>query len=136
MGCRAELLTLAFTSMDISSAESNGIRRRTTRKHRVLLHASDSPGDVPKALAAAKVIVDNLPEVQVEVIVNGAALDGTLSQAELLEPEPHVQVFACALGMSRRNLHVESLQTMVGIVDSAVVALTQEQLEGAAYVRI
>lgn len=108
----------------------------TTQEQRVVLHASDEPGDAAKALAAAAVLGAKLPTAAITVIVNGAALDGVLRGADELDMAGRPLVRACALGMQRRGIQAEQLQEGIATVPSAVVALAQAQLEGAAYIRI
>jgi len=94
-----------------------------TRPRTVVLHVSGDPADVSRAVAAANSLAETHPDLAVRVIVNGPALEGTT-------------VEACSVGMERRNVSPDQLQPAVHTVASAVTALVDAQLEGAAYVRL
>lgn len=102
----------------------------------VVLHCSDAAEDVQRAVAAASTITTDDPSIRAEVIVNGAALEGLRLASPPVEPGARVSVRACSMGLSKRGIPSSDLQTEVGLTDSAVVALSQAQFEGAAYLRI
>lgn len=99
----------------------------------VVMHVSDAPGDVPRALSAAKVITDTEP-MRVNIIVNGPAIAGV--EGGEIDPAEGVSIDACARAMAGRGMTEADLATGVGTVRSAVVALATAQHEGAAYIRI
>lgn len=101
----------------------------------VILHVSDDPGDVQRALDAAAGLAAADLGVSVRVIVNGAALTGLTGTDAVALPE-HTQVAACGVGLGRRGIAPDELRPAVQTVPSAVVAIVQAQLDGAAYVRI
>lgn len=102
----------------------------------VVLHVSEKPEDVSRAVAAAKGLTDAHPDLHVRIIVNGPALVGVTTAAEQLTPDEATTVEACQVGMHRRDLAPDQLQPTVQTVGSAVVALAEAQLAGAAYIRL
>ena len=108
----------------------------TARPHAVVLHVSDDPADVSRAVAAANSLAETHPDLGVRVIVNGAALEGLTSAGITLAPVEGASVEACSVGMKRRNMSADQLQPVVHTVASAVSALVEAQLAGAAYVRL
>ncbi|MEX1080003.1 MAG: hypothetical protein WED09_12950 [Homoserinimonas sp.] len=108
----------------------------TNRTHQVILHVSDKAEDVPRAVAAAETLTQNNSELDVRIIVNGTALNGVTDSAEQVSPGEATTIEACELGMQRRNLPLETLQSNVPTVPSSILAIVEAQLAGAAYVRI
>ncbi|WP_417235712.1 hypothetical protein [Arthrobacter sp.] len=105
-------------------------------EQQVLLHATQGPEDIARAVAALAPLGESLPGARISVIVNGKALAGVRKDAEPIDASRRAQVFACELGMSRNGITAEGLQEGLGTVPSAVVALATGQLDGAAYIRI
>lgn len=103
---------------------------------KVVLHCSDAPGDVQRAVVAASTITSGDPSIRAEVIVNGPALEGLRVDSPQIEPDEKVTVRACSMGLSKRGIPSSDLQTEVGLTDSAMVALSHAQFHGAAYIRI
>lgn len=101
----------------------------------VILHVSDDPDDVHRALDAAAGLQAAGLGVRVRVIVNGPALAGLTSTDTVHVPE-HTEVAACSVGLERRGIDPDELRPEVETVPSAVTAIVQAQLAGAAYVRI
>ena len=101
----------------------------------VLLHASNEPGDVQRALAAVATLGAGQPQTGIRVIVNGAALDGLTGSDPVVLPA-NTEVEACLVGMGKRGITVDQLRPAVLTVPAAVVALAQAQFAGAAYIRI
>lgn len=108
-----------------------------TKEYRdvVVLHASNDPGDVQRALAAAATLGAGQPQTGIRVIVNGAALDGLTGTDPVVLPA-NTEVEACLVGMGKRGITVDQLRPAVLTVPAAVVALAQAQFTGAAYIRI
>lgn len=104
-------------------------------EHVVVLHASTEAGDVQRALSAAATLRAKGPRVRVRIIVNGAALDG-VTGTDPVDPPPDTDVEACLTGMEKRGISTDQLRPAVRTVPAAVVALTQAQFDGAAYIRI
>ncbi len=104
-------------------------------RREVILHVSDDPADVQRALDAAAGLEDSSLDVSVRVIVNGAALTGLTGEEAVALPE-HTQVAACRVGMGRRGIDPGELRPAVQTVPSAVVAIVEAQMAGAVYVRI
>lgn len=101
----------------------------------VVLHASTTPGDVQRALAAAETLGASQPQTGIRVIVNGAALDALTGTDPVALPA-NTEVEACLVGMGKRGISVDQLRPAVLTVPAAVVALAQAQFSGAAYIRI
>lgn len=104
----------------------------------VVLHVSDAPKDVPRALAAAELITSKEP-MRVKVIVNGPAVHGLVAEKndpEEMQPCEGVRIFACRRALWGQNLTLDELGPAVESVPSAVIALATAQHEGAAYIRI
>lgn len=102
----------------------------------VVLHVSDEPRDIPRALSAAEVITaeEGLP---VQVIVNGVAVGGLLKESKhTIEPSERVEVFACQRALDAQQKSASDLLPEVGTVPAAVVALVSAQTKGAAYIRV
>jgi len=97
---------------------------------RVVVHVSDDPGDLDRAVSTAQSLRDAFPDAAVRVIVNGPALDG------LREGQPPPGVEACAIGLQRRGIDAASLRAVVEVIPSAATVLVEAQFEGAAYIRI
>lgn len=104
-------------------------------RREVILHASDDPADVQRALDAAAGLQHSNSAVSVRVIVNGAALTGLTGTDAVTLPE-HTQVAACSVGLGRRGIDPAELKPAVQTVPSAVVSIVEAQLAGAVYVRI
>ncbi|WP_353114054.1 hypothetical protein [Microbacterium sp.] len=107
----------------------------------VVLHVSDAPADVARALGSARTLREADLALTVRIIVNGAALDGLASGAHGVEipgaefPDG-TTVEACRIGMGKRGIPADALRPGVGIVPAAVVAIVEAQQSGASYVRI
>lgn len=101
----------------------------------VILHVADDPADVQRALDAAAGLHAADLGVRVRVIVNGPALAGLTGTDAVHVPE-HTEVAACSVGLGHRGVDPDELRPEVGTVPSAVTAIVQAQLTGAAYIRI
>ena len=101
----------------------------------VVLHVSDTPADLVRAVDNARLVAEQFPGTSVRVIVNGAALEG-LSSPQGLEVPSGVEVAACGIGLGRRGIDAASLPAGVEVVPAAVPAIVAAQLDGAVYVRI
>lgn len=102
----------------------------------VVLHVSDNADDVSRAVSAAETLVEANGSLAVRIVVNGPALAGVTTSAGLLAPGRRTTIEACEQGMQRRSIPRDALQPAVHTIRSAVVALVEAQLHGAAYVRI
>ncbi|MGB3375619.1 MAG: hypothetical protein WBA87_10830 [Microbacterium sp.] len=101
----------------------------------MILHVSDDPADVQRALDAAAGLQAAELNVIVRIIVNGAALAGLTGEEPVEAPE-QTQVAACRVGLERRDIDPDTLRPEVTSVPSALTAIVQAQLAGAAYIRI
>ncbi|QDZ14178.1 DsrE family protein [Humibacter ginsenosidimutans] len=102
----------------------------------ILLHVSDSPEDVARAVAASSSLTGSRPGLRVRIIVNGAALEGVTETAESVTTQENTTVEACQVGMRRREISPDQLQPEVQTVESALTTLVDAQLAGAVYIRI
>lgn len=102
----------------------------------VLLHVSDRPEDIARALGSARTLHERRPEFSIRIIVNGPAITGVTVDAPALELSDASTVEACEVGMRSRGILAEDLQAGIRTTPSAIVALSDGQLDGAAYVRI
>ncbi len=100
----------------------------------VVLHVSDQPANIARALSAAELITSREP-MRVQVVINGEAITG-LSGSEPIGAGEGVSVWACERALKQRGLPPDGLRPGVGTVPSAVIALANAQHEGAAYIRI
>lgn len=103
--------------------------------HEVILHVSDDPADMQRAVDAAAGLQKADPAVRVRVIVNGPALDG-LTGTEAIETPEDVEVAACHVGVGLRSIDPGDLRPDVQTVPSAVTTIVQAQRAGASYIRI
>lgn len=104
--------------------------------HNVVLHVSDKPADVARAIGSARTLHRFRPEASIRIIVNGPAITGVTRDADALELPDFATVEACEVGMKTHRIAAEDLQPGVATTESAIVALTDAQWGGAAYVRI
>lgn len=102
----------------------------TPHPRRVVLHVSDDPVDIDRAVDTAHTLRETFPDANIRVIVNGPALEGLRRGS----PLPGVQ--ACAIGLQRRKIDPSDLREGVEIIPSAATALIEAQFDGAAYIRI
>ena len=101
----------------------------------VIVHVSDDTADVQRALDSAEALESSDLRVRVNVIVNGAALTG-LTGTDAVRMSEHTRVAACSVGLGQRGINPDGLRPSVQTVPSAVVAIVEAQLAGAAYIRI
>lgn len=101
----------------------------------VVLHASQDPKDVARAVSAARHLHAHHPELDIRVIVNGPALDGLLA-SDAPTSSDGVRVQACAIGLGKRGADADALPQGVETVPGAVTAIVEAEIAGAAYVRI
>lgn len=101
----------------------------------VVIHASDAPEDVQRAVGTAATLRETFPDARVRIIVNGAALGGVPELAAEQVPRG-VDVGVCQLGLHRRNIDEADVPEGVEILPLASVAILGEQWRGAAYIRL
>lgn len=100
-----------------------------------VLHVSDAPGDVQRAVATGVRLVQVNDGLLVRVVVNGAALEGLLGSGHCNSHE-RVRVEACEYGLAQRGFEPSQLKAGVGTVEMAAAAMLDAQFAGAAYLRI
>lgn len=101
----------------------------------VVIHVSDSPQDVQRAISTAGSLREAFPGVRVRIIVNGEALTAVASMTPQQLPDD-VEVAACSIGLRRRDIDEDSLPEGVEVIAAAPVAIVEEQFNGAAYLRL
>lgn len=111
--------------------EQSGGQRVAT----LVLHVSDVPQDLDRAVTTARSLGASQPDVQVRIIVNGPALDG-MASAQPGQLPAGSSIAACLTGLRNRGIDPAQLPSGVQTVDSALLAIAQEQLAGAAYIRL
>lgn len=107
---------------------------RNTEKM-AIIHVSDGPDDVRRALNAAQGLRAALPKTRVGIVINGDALHAVPTMSDLDVPEG-VEVAACAIGLHRRSISEAEIPAGVDIVPAVPVAIIEAQLNGAAYLRL
>ncbi|PYD00810.1 hypothetical protein B4U78_008785 [Microbacterium esteraromaticum] len=101
----------------------------------VVVHISNAPEDVQRAINTARTLQERFPGVRVRIIANGPALTAvpTIAPDELPE---NVDVAVCAVGLTRHNIATADVPDRVEIVPTAPIAIIEEQFNGAAYLRL
>ena len=107
-----------------------------TAQRIVLLHVSDRPEDISRAIGTAHTLHDARPEYGIRIIVNGPAVRGATRDAEPLEVPDFASVEICEGGLRARHIPIDTLQASVTTTPSAAVALADAQFDGSAYNRI
>ena len=112
----------------------------------LLLHLA-GPGQAPfpdlaTALKVAANALDELPETEVEIVVQGPAVTQLLASAQdaarvaELTGAGNVAISACANSLRSAAVGAASLAGGVRVVPAAIAHLARRQGDGAAYVRI
>lgn len=107
-----------------------------TTSRTVLLHVSDRPEDIVRAIGIAETLHGARPETRIRIIVNGPAIPGVAADATPLPSTDAATVEACEGGLRNHRIPLDALQPGILTVPAAVVALSDAQFEGAAYIRI
>ncbi len=107
-----------------------------TDQRTVLLHVSDQPKDIARALGIAGILHAERPDARIRIIVNGPAVPGLTVDQTPLDITGVATVEACEGGMRAHGVTAEQLQPGVITVPSAAVALSDAQFDGAAYIRV
>lgn len=102
----------------------------------VILHVSDRPGDVTRAIGIAEILRGERPETRIRIIVNGPAIPGVAADAAELPTTDAATIEACEGGLRGHGIAVDALQPGLLTVSSAAVALSDAQFDGAAYIRV
>ncbi|WP_217178869.1 hypothetical protein [Streptomyces sp. AC495_CC817] len=97
---------------------------------------SDHAGDITRALGIAGILHGERPATRIRIIVNGPAVPGLTADARPLDITGIATVEACEGGMRAHGVTADQLQPGVITVPSAAVALSDEQFDGAAYIRV
>lgn len=102
----------------------------------VVLHISTAPADVARAIGSAATLHRARPAARIRIIVNGPAITGVTRDAEALVLPEFATVEACEVGMRAHAISADALQEGILTTPSAIVALSDAQWAGAAYIRI
>ncbi|QMU96900.1 hypothetical protein FVO59_06440 [Microbacterium esteraromaticum] len=101
-----------------------------------LLHVSDRPEDISRAIGIAHTLHEARPGYGIRIIVNGPAVRGATLDADPLEVPGFASIEICEGGLRARDIPVDALQSGVTTTASAAVALADAQFDGAAYNRV
>lgn len=101
----------------------------------VVVHASDRPQDLERAVSTAGALRSAFPGVRVRIVVNGAALTG-IPDFEVGRLPDDTTLAVCAVGLGRRGIEESTVPDGVEIVPAAPLAIAAEQFDGAAYIRL
>lgn len=101
-----------------------------------LLHVSDAPEDIARAIGIAHTLHDARPQDGIRIIVNGSAVRGATIDAPALEVPDFASIEICEGGLRGRGIPFDTLQPGVVTTPSAAVAIADAQFEGAAYNRV
>ncbi|MFC9985062.1 hypothetical protein ACFU0W_12920 [Microbacterium keratanolyticum] len=107
-----------------------------TASRDVVIHVSDAPAGVARAIGSASTLHRFHPDAQIRIIVNGPAITGVTRDAEELRLPAFATVEACEVGMRAHALEPAALQPGILTTPSAIAALSDAQWAGAAYIRI
>lgn len=107
-----------------------------TASRDVVIHVSDAPADVARAIGSASTLHRFHPDAQIRIIVNGPAITGVTRDAEELRLPEFATVEACEVGMRAHTIAKDALQPGILTTPSAIAALSDAQWTGAAYIRI
>lgn len=110
-----------------------------TASRTVVIHVTADPADVARSITSARILHKDRPEHRIRIIVNGPAITGVTRGADALAidslPEG-AAIEACEGGMRAHEITEDDLQPGIRTVAAAIVALTDAQFEGAAYIRL
>lgn len=111
-------------------------------KYRVLFHLNDGlPEKQGQALTNIENLLRDIPDVRVELVVQGAALPLAVAastrfgEALAALQERGVTVAVCRNSMKAMNVREEELVPGAEVISSAVGELVRRQQEGWAYVK-
>ena len=107
-----------------------------TDQRTALLHVSDRPEDITRAIGIAHALHEGRPEYGIRIIVNGPAVRGATRDADPLDVPDFASIEICEGGLRGRGIPVDSLQPGVVTTASAAVAIADAQFAGAAYNRV
>ncbi|MBS1697831.1 MAG: DsrE family protein [Actinobacteria bacterium] len=108
----------------------------------ILIHAFDEdPAVVAGALRVGRNAAQALPDIIVQVVVQGIAVTGVTTDGGFDEDIAEtlargVRVVACGNSMHRAHVEPSQIAPGVDVVPSAVAHLAERQWAGAAYVRV
>lgn len=102
----------------------------------LILHASDSPEDVRRALRlSGEIIEDPACASEIHIVVNHSAIPGILDVSQSQIPQG-VTVHACATAMRGHRIGRQDVPACVDIVPSGIVFIAQQQSGDAWYIRL
>ena len=107
-----------------------------TEEPTVVLHVSDRPEDIIRAIGTARTLHEKRPSYRLRIIVNGPAVQGATRGADAIAVPDFVAVDVCEVALRGRGIPLGDVQEGLGTVASAAVALVDAQVAGAAYIRV
>jgi len=102
---------------------------------KAVIQVTKDGAEIERAIATAERIREQLPDLEIRIIVHGDALEA-VTGAEPLAHDPAITVAACRLGLAARGHGVEELRPGFETVAGGSAAIIQAQLDGAAYLRL
>lgn len=102
---------------------------------RAILQVTRDPEEIDHFVGVAQRLQTRFPGLQVGIVVSGEALSGTIGTTPI-DTLDGVCVAACAYGLDKHGYETWQLRPGIGIVPTAISAIVEAQLDGAAYVRI
>lgn len=105
----------------------------------VVIHVTTDPADVARSINSARILHKDRPDHRIRIIVNGPAITGVTRDADTVAIEKLPEgaaIEACEGGMRAHGIAEADLQDGIRTVPAAIVALTDAQFEGAAYIRL
>lgn len=105
-------------------------------KRAVVIHVMDAPQDMERAVRTSHALRESLPDVRIRIVVNGPALTAVPAAVTAHELPENVGVAVCALGLRNHRIAESDLPDGVEIVPKAPIIIVEEQLNGAAYLRL
>lgn len=98
---------------------------------------SDPFPDLPMAMRVARNALAELPDVDVDIVVQGPSVSQLIAGADRVDLTARgVTVYACGNSLRSAGLESANLQPNIEVVPAAVSYIAQRQFQGAAYIRL
>ncbi len=98
---------------------------------------SDPFPGLPMAMQVARNALAELPDVAIEIVVQGPSVRQLIPGAEPLENVARgITVYACENSLRSAGMESADLQPNVEVVPAAVSHIATRQFQGAAYIRL
>lgn len=100
-----------------------------------VLDVTASPEDVDRIVGVAARLRDRVPRLRVHIIVSAEAISGTIG-AQPLEVPDGITVSVCQYGLDKQGYDRAQVRPGIETVPTAISAVIEAQLAGAAYMHI